>query len=333
MGFLSTKAITDLKKKKHSSPTTTLHPRNIHQGNYDFSSLQQVYPELQPFVHRNTYQKWTIDFANPAAVLALNTALLKQHYQVGPWSVPPGYLCPPVPGRADYIHYVADLLGQTNGNKVPKGPQVRCLDLGTGASIIYPIIGIRCYGWSFLATEIDEKALAFAKKNQAATPFLEAHLQIVQQKDRHLFFKNILSTQDYIDLVVCNPPFYESAAQASEATTRKQRNLNQPPDPNRRNFGGQAHELWCPGGEQAFISKMIRESVAFAKNICWFTTLVAKERHLTQLQKELEQAKALSVKVIPMGQGSKRSRILAWTFLTPKQRKAWASYRWSKTNH
>jgi len=36
---------------------------------------------------------------------------------------------------------------------------VRGLDIGTGASAIYPLLGARVYGWSFLGTDIDEYVL------------------------------------------------------------------------------------------------------------------------------------------------------------------------------
>lgn len=320
-------------KKENTPPATALHPRNPHQGHYDFIQLQELHPPLQPFVRTNPSGQWTIDFADPAAVLALNTALLKQYYQVNDWTIPTGYLCPPVPGRADYIHHAADLLAQSNGARIPRGSDFLCLDLGTGANLIYPIIGIRSYSWSFLASESDPIALAAAQKIQAANPFLQTQLQLKQQDNQHHCFKGILSEQATVDLVVCNPPFYESAQEARRANARKQRNLKQKVKSQQRNFGGQAHELWCPGGERAFISQMIQESQAFAKNVYWFTSLVAKADHLTRLQKELEQLQATSVHIIPMGQGNKRSRILAWTFLSPQQQKAWVRYRWQRTTH
>jgi 23S rRNA (adenine1618-N6)-methyltransferase len=306
-----------------------LHPRNPHQGRYDFSALQAIHSPLKPFVHRSAYDQWTIDFGDPAAVLALNTALLKQYYSVEDWSIPEGYLCPPIPGRADYIHHAADLLASTHGGKVPHGSRVTCLDIGTGASIVYPIIGIQTFGWSFGASDIDEQALACAKKIQKGNSFLKNQLKIIKQSNKEHFFQGIISGTNYIDLTICNPPFYGSAAEAQRATQRKQGNLRQKRNPNRRNFGGQAHELWYAGGERAFISQMIQESAAFAKNVCWFSSLVAQENHLPKLQKELEKLPVTDVRIINMGQGNKRSRILAWTFLTPKQQKAWAAYRWA----
>lgn len=104
----------------------SLHPRNRHRGRYDFRELSQAYPALKDFLVANPFDanELTINFAEPAAVMALNAALLKVFYAVESWSVPPGYLCPPIPGRADYVHYAADLLASDRNGTIPqlKGP-------------------------------------------------------------------------------------------------------------------------------------------------------------------------------------------------------------------
>lgn len=38
------------------------------------------------------------------------------------------------------------------------------------------------------------------------------------------------------------------------------------------NFGGQQQELWCEGGEVAFITQMIAESQQFGRQVKWFTS-------------------------------------------------------------
>jgi hypothetical protein len=106
-------------------------------------------------VARNRYGTESIDFANPAAVKALNQALLKKFYDIAHWDIPPGYLCPPIPGRADYIHHVADLLAGEHEVAIPRGPSVAVLDIGIGANCVYPIVGCHDYGWQFVGTDID----------------------------------------------------------------------------------------------------------------------------------------------------------------------------------
>lgn len=122
-------------ERKSASP---LHPRNRHLGRYDFPRLIAGSPELERFVILNPYGRQSIDFADPAAVKAFNRALLQQFYDVREWDIPDGYLCPPIPGRADYLHYLADLLGASHDGLIPRGPSLRALDVGTGANCIYP---------------------------------------------------------------------------------------------------------------------------------------------------------------------------------------------------
>ena len=99
-----------VEKRQHEKVKSKLHPRSKHRERYDFEKLISGFPELGPFVQPNKFDDLSIDFANPDAVKALNRALLKFHYGIEHWDVPDGYLCPPIPGRADYIHHIADLL-------------------------------------------------------------------------------------------------------------------------------------------------------------------------------------------------------------------------------
>jgi 23S rRNA (adenine1618-N6)-methyltransferase len=120
-----------------------LHPRNLHQGRYNFKELIQSSPELKRFIIINKFSnEETIDFANPEAVKSLNKAILKYFYKIQDWEIPANYLCPPIPGRADYLHYAADLLSSLNSEIIPRGKNIRILDIGTGANCVYPLIGL-----------------------------------------------------------------------------------------------------------------------------------------------------------------------------------------------
>ena len=139
--------------KPTSTKTGQLHPRNPHKGRYDLEALCNALPALNGFIRTNPAGQKTINFSCEQAVLHLNKALLAHHYRIQNWQIPKGYLCPPIPGRADMIHYLADLLAESNGGELTTGCHVRCLDIGTGANCIYPIIGHRTYGWQFLASD------------------------------------------------------------------------------------------------------------------------------------------------------------------------------------
>lgn len=302
-------------KKIHPPQKQQLHRRNRHRERYDLQALAHSFPGLEEFVHKNDFGDESIDFFNPDAVKALNTALLKQFYEIGYWDFPKGFLCPPIPGRADYIHHLADLLAGESGPSAPEGKVVRCLDVGTGASCIYPIIGHREYGWQFVGSEIDAAALTSAKTILEENPGLNGKIELRLQLDEHSIFRGIIGPGEFFDLTMCNPPFHASRAEALEATQRKVSKLkHKKVSMVKRNFGGKSNELWCPGGEKKFIRAMIVESREFSASCRWFTTLVSKESNLKSIYRQLDKVEAAIVKTIPMGQGNKKSRFVAWSF-------------------
>ncbi|WP_372626300.1 23S rRNA (adenine(1618)-N(6))-methyltransferase RlmF [Arsukibacterium sp.] len=290
-----------------------LHPRNLHQGRYNLADLCRGYPALQAHLVLNPAGEQTVNFSEPAAVQALNAALLKHYYHVDYWQLPPGYLCPPIPGRADYIHTAADLLAGPDG--VPTGKHINLLDIGCGANLIYPIIANRSYGWRCVGSDIDTVALKAAQLIIDSNPPLKkGQISLRHQKDSNSILSGIIKPDDSFALTVCNPPFYGSAAEAAAANQRKRFNLKLADSPQQRNFGGQQHELWCPGGELAFIGQMISESVAFANQVGWFSSLVSQQTHVKTLLAKARQAGAAEVKHLTMQQGQKSSHLLAWRF-------------------
>ncbi len=302
-----------------------LHPRNRHQGRYDFPALLQAHPALARFVIRNPYGKPSIDFADPAAVRTFNRALLAQLYGLHHWDIPEGYLCPPVPGRADYLHGLADVLATSNAGIIPRGEQVRVLDIGTGANCIYPLLGHIDYGWQFVGSDIDPQALAAAQRNLVANG-LDQAIELRLQSQRSQIFRGLLRADERFHLTLCNPPFHASASEAHSGSRRKWRNLGKL-DPSRQlpalNFGGQHNELWCPGGELAFIQQMIEESREHAAQVLWFSCLVSKAGNLPMLHARLRQVGARQIRQVDMAQGQKQSRFLAWSFLDNDQQAAW----------
>jgi 23S rRNA (adenine1618-N6)-methyltransferase len=331
-------------KPRQAKPIAkSLHPRNLHNNGYDFDALKEAYPELSAFVGPNLYGNTSIDFANPKAVKWLNAALLAHHYQIKAWDIPQGYLCPPIPGRVDYLHYAADLLGvadtKSQNGKV-NDSEINALDIGTGANGIYPLLGMQVYGWQFVASDIDTVSLANVAEILKHNPGLLSKLQLRQQDDPQAIFKGIIKAGESFDISICNPPFHRSLAEAAAGSQRKVANLaanrsgtkpsktiKQAPSKPALNFGGQKAELWCEGGEQAFLIKMITESADFAKQCLWFTSLVSKSENLKPCYSLLDKVQAVEVKTIEMQQGNKITRILAWSFLTSAERLAWQKRR------
>ncbi len=306
-----------------------LHPRNRHNQGYDFIALSKALPALKAFVKKNDYGNLSIDFANADAVKALNSALLKQYYQIDFWDIPKGYLCPPIPGRVDYIHYLNDLLVATNKQMFSAGNNVNVLDIGTGASCIYPLLGQRQYQWHFTATDIDPISIKVAENIVKANPKLKNSITCELQTQAEHIFKGIIKADKHYALTMCNPPFHSSIEQATKGSERKWQNLNknkslkQPQGSANLNFGGQKAELWCPGGELNFIEKMITESRDFSQQVLWFTCLVSKKDNIGPLKQALKKAQVKQLKVVNMAQGQKVSRFIAWSFLTPEQQQHW----------
>ncbi len=314
------------KSKSNKSIKTTIHPRNKHQGRYDLEELIKVYPELKPFVKPNKFGDLSIEFADPNAVKILNSALLKHYYNLDYWDIPEGYLCPPIPGRADYIHHIADVLRVYNFGNIPN--KITCLDVGTGANCIYPIIGVKEYGWNFIGSDIDPISIESAQKIIDSNTDLKNSITLKLQSNSKDVFYNVIKRDEKIDLTLCNPPFHASLDEAQSGTKRKLSNLNHKEVCKvTLNFGGQNNELWCDGGENKFIKNMIKESGKFAKSCFWFSSLVSKQSNLKGIYDALDSMNATDVKTIPMGQGNKTSRIVAWTFLTTDEQKEWRDTR------
>jgi 23S rRNA (adenine1618-N6)-methyltransferase len=314
-----------------STEKISLHPRNKHRSRYDFPELIKSYPDLGPYVSVNAYSDLSVDFSNADAVKHLNKALLKHFYGIDHWDIPEGYLCPPIPGRSDYVHYIADVLATENNDVIPKGKYVKGLDIGTGANCIYPIIGHQEYGWSFTGSDIDQYAIRAAKAITQANPSLSSDIVFRHQANKQHIFAGIVKPEELYDFTICNPPFHASAEEARSGNKRKVQNLTK--DKYKAvslNFGGKDAELWYEGGEAAFIRNMVMESKDVGQQCLWFSSLVSKSSNLPFIYHMLDALRTVEIRTIEMAQGQKISRFVAWTFLQPEAREEWAAKRWNK---
>ena len=318
-----------MSSEKNRQEKVRLHSRNKNRERYDLRALTNSNPELKNYIMPNKFGVESVDFSNPLAVKLLNKALLNHYYGIKNWEFPDENLCPPIPGRADYIHHIADLLGENNFGTIPIGDKITCLDVGIGASCIYPIIGVTEYGWKFIGSDIDPKSIASAQNIVNSNSSIKDKIECRLQKNSKDVFYGIIGKEDKIELIICNPPFHSSIEDAQKGTRRKIKNLSgkkvKTPE---LNFAGISNELICDGGEYKFIQNMIRESEKFSKNCYWFSTLVSKQSNLKGIYKLLEKIEANQIKKIPMGTGNKSSRIVAWTFLSREEQKEWRDTRW-----
>ncbi|REH52586.1 23S rRNA m(6)A-1618 methyltransferase [Tenacibaculum gallaicum] len=279
-----------------------LHRKNKHKNGYDFKLLKEKYPKIAEFVIEK-FEKETIDFSDPIAVKEFNKALLATHYNIEHWNFSDNNLCPPIPGRVDYIHHLADLVANEEN--------VTVLDIGTGASCIYPLLGIAEYNWNFVATDIDLDSLDYAQDIIDDNGFTDKIELRQQLKEEHIL-QGIIEEEDAFTITMCNPPFYKSAEEARGANRRKSRNLGNNAV---RNFAGNSNELWYIGGEKAFLHTYLYESSKHPKVSKWFTSLVSKKENVESLQNSGKKLGVKEFKIIPMYQGNKVTRIVCWRFL------------------
>ncbi|ELA9323002.1 23S rRNA (adenine(1618)-N(6))-methyltransferase RlmF [Vibrio parahaemolyticus] len=313
-----------------------LHESNAHRGRYDFKKLIASEPALASFVIKNPKGEDSINFSDPNAVKMLNKALLAAYYDIDFWDIPEHYLCPPIPGRADYIHRVAELLdGEVKGKY--RHQNVRALDVGVGANCIYPIVGVTQYGWHYTGSDVDPKSIESATDIVERNVALNGKIELVQQMSESHIYRGVIQPNDRFEVTTCNPPFHRSAEDAAMGSQRKLDNLkanqrkkgvkpqNSPVKQGKPtlNFGGQNAELWCEGGEAAFIRRMANESQAFSSQVLWFTTLISKKDNVRPMRKQLEKLGVKAIRVVEMSQGQKISRFMAWSFMDKRQRKTW----------
>lgn len=316
--------------KKIQQEKSRLHPRNRNRARYDLGALIGANPELGNYIKPNKYGVDSVDFSDPIAVKLLNQALLNHYYGIKNWEFPKENLCPPIPGRADYIHHISDLLGENNFGKIPVGDKITCFDIGVGANCIYPIIGVTEYHWKFIGSDVDPKSIISAEQIVNSNSTLKDKVDCRLQNNPKQIFQGIIGEDEKIDISICNPPFHASIEEAQKGTRRKVKNLSGVKSKNPKlNFSGINNELVTDGGEYQFIQTMIQESLIFSKNCYWFSTLVSKQSHLKGIYESLRKIKVNQIKTIPMGTGNKSSRIVAWTFFSKEEQIAWRETRWT----
>ncbi len=294
-----------------------MHKNNFHNNKYDFDELTKSSEGLKSFVFENSHKTQTIDFANPEAVKALNSALLKHHYSINFWEFPKENLCPPIPGRADYIHHLADLIRESRFVD-----EIKILDIGTGATCIYPLLGNAAYNWKFVGTDVNNDSLNTAQ-NIIDKNDLNGRIELRLQMEEMHILNGIIKPSDCFAASMCNPPFFKSETEAMEATKSKLKGLGNRNETVIRNFSGTLRELSYKGGEKAFVHNYLYESSQFKDQCFWFTCLVSNVSHVKSMKSSLEKLKATDIQIIEMTQGNKISRIVAWTFLKPEEQRDW----------
>ncbi|CAN1276448.1 RNA N6-adenosine-methyltransferase mettl16 [Linum perenne] len=339
-------------KRKRPEQRPTIHRRNKYADTPpNFAELASLYPSFEPFVFYSRDGRPRIDWTDFNATRELTKVLLLHDHSIN-WWIPDGQLCPTVPNRSNYIHWIEDLL---SSEIIPKnrmdGDVVKGFDIGTGANCIYPLLSASLLGWSFVGSDITDVALEWAERNVRNNPHVAELIEIRRvpvggsemsteelaaaqpvdhgskdDEEAKLEPSCSLETEDVadsrycgphillgvvkegekFDFCMCNPPFFESIEEAG---------LNP-----KTACGGTPEEMVCHGGEQAFVTRMIDDSVVLKDSFRWYTSMLGRKINLKLLTSKLREVGATVVKTTEFVQGQTCRWGLAWSFLPPARK-------------
>uniref|UniRef100_A0A1A8RGV2 U6 small nuclear RNA (adenine-(43)-N(6))-methyltransferase n=1 Tax=Nothobranchius rachovii TaxID=451742 RepID=A0A1A8RGV2_9TELE len=280
----------------------SMHHRNRYKDKPpDFAYLASKYPEFQQYVHTSLAGRPVVNFKEPEAVRALTCTLLKEDFGLT-IEIPLERLIPTVPLRLNYIHWVEDLI---DGQKQPR----RGIDIGTGASCIYPLLGATMNGWYFLATEVDDICFDYAKKNVDQNNMSDL-IKVVKVPQKTLLMDALKEETEIVyDFCMCNPPFFANQLEAKGVNSR---NSWRPP-PSSVNTGG-VTEIMAEGGELEFVKRIIHDSLQLKKRLRWYSCMLGKKCSLAPLKEELRKQRVPKVTHTEFCQGRTMRWALAWSF-------------------
>ncbi|KAK7044830.1 S-adenosyl-L-methionine-dependent methyltransferase [Favolaschia claudopus] len=279
-----------------------MHPRNPYRTPPDFFQLAKSYPPLEPCLI-SVSGGHSIDFKDENSQRRLTEALLHRDFNIS-LNVPPNRLCPPVPNRLNYVLWIQDILRATG---LSEGTTVLGLDIGTGASAIYPLLSCSLNPtWSFIATDVDKVSLSCARSN-AEKNGLSARIQICETTPQALIFSPLQGPDIRVDFTMCNPPFYSSHEDVAASAEAKEF------EPNAVCTGADV-EMITEGGESAFVGRMVIESVDIGTRCRWYTSMLGKMSSLTQIVTSIREHSIENYGITEFVQGSTRRWAIVWSF-------------------
>ncbi|RAL61080.1 hypothetical protein DID88_010421 [Monilinia fructigena] len=279
---------------------------NIYKEDIDFITLGREDSDFGKLLNSNGQ----LDFSDPKSVQQLTKSLLKRDFGLK-LILPDDRLCPPVPNRLNYILWLQDLVdtsSDTYTDSYSLDRQVHGLDIGTGASCIYPLLGCTQRPlWRFTGTDVDDRSISFARQNVQSNG-LQSRVQLIQTKPQGPLIPLDEISVDSLDFTLCNPPFYASAEDLASSASLKQR-------PPFTACTGSDTEMVCEGGEVSFVSRMIDESLKLRDRVQWYTSMLGKFSSLSKIIEQLKENKVDNYAVTEFVQGSRTRRwAVAWSF-------------------
>ncbi|XP_021067973.1 RNA N6-adenosine-methyltransferase METTL16 [Mus pahari] len=284
----------------------SMHARNRYKDKPpDFAYLASKYPDFKQHIQINLNGRVSLNFKDPEAVRALTCTLLREDFGLS-IDIPLERLIPTVPLRLNYIHWVEDLIGHQDSDRTTLR---RGIDIGTGASCIYPLLGATLNGWYFLATEVDDMCFNYAKKNVEQNNLSDL-IKVVKVPQKTLLMDALKEESEIVyDFCMCNPPFFANQLEAKGVNSRNSRR----PPPSSVNTGG-ITEIMAEGGELEFVKRIIHDSLQLKKRLRWYSCMLGKKCSLAPLKEELRIQGVPKVTFTEFCQGRTMRWALAWSF-------------------
>jgi len=282
-----------------------MHPRNPYRTPPDFLTLAEGYPALKPHLIRNAAGV-TIDFHDISAQRCLTQALLHRDFGLD-LTVPDDRLCPPVPNRLNYILWIEDIMNYISTDN-RQGTTLMGLDIGTGASAIYPLLGCKLKQlWQYIATDIDAHSLEYAQANIKLNG-LEQRIKTLQVLPQGpILPPDVFDIRPQIDFAMCNPPFYSDREEVLRSAEAKELGPNAV-------CTGADTEMITPGGEIAFVGRIVKESIVLKTQCRWYSSMLGKLSSLQVVVALLREEKVDNYAITEFVQGKTRRWAIAWSF-------------------
>ena len=326
-----------------------MHPRSPYAlRKPDFAALARADASFARLVKTRPNGEAQLDWRDPSALVELCRVLLHHDFGVR-WTLPARALCPTVPSRLNYLLWIADLIAL--GPSIPT-VQIVGIDIGTGASCIYPLLGVAHLGWKFLATEADPISVNAARHNVDLNNWserIEVRQVVAPEAEAAAAAPEATAAVEAADGVVAD----DDADAAEYAELRQKDNgggasSNAPilvdvllPSDGAFTFcmcnppwfgGGEepmanksirgpderctatASEVFTDGGEAGFIGRLAADSAKLRQRVRWYSSLVGRKASLHRALKAVKACGAIHVRTTEISQGVTSRWAIAWSF-------------------
>jgi len=272
----------------------------------DFSILINIFQELKKYIkekkEKDEINEFTFDWSNNNLSLLMTKCILNYYFDIKYYSIPNNFLIPPVPSRLNYLNTINTLLTSYNAlNNNNKQNNVIGIDIGTGANLIYPLLGYSLYKWIFICSEINNDAYENAK-TIITNNKLEENIKLIKQKYKNLIFVGIINKEEKYFFTMCNPPYYDYEEEIKKEDKNRDCQYN-------------FDEIYYKNGEIGFFDEYFEESICYKKNVFLFTILIGKKTNVQIILDKISNDK--NIKFYDMKRiqtGNNMRYIIYWSF-------------------